>query len=148
MTQDVLNLIQHLINASLLAWFKRFTNFVKSQGYTQGQFDHTLFTKTSKKDKISVLIVYVDDIILTGDDIEEMSILKASLDKEFEIKDLGQLRNFLGMEIARSRKDIMMSLRKYILDLLKEIGMSRCRTANTPIEVNTKLGDIKKMALQ
>lgn len=55
------------------AWFERFAKFVKSQGYSQGQADHTLFTKVSTKDKLSVLIVYVDDIILTGDDTEEMS---------------------------------------------------------------------------
>lgn len=90
-----------------------------------------------------MLIVYVDDIILTGDDIEEMSSLKANLAKEFEIKDLGQLRYFLGMEIARSRTSIMVSQRKYILDLLKDTGMSGCRTADTPIEVNAKLGDVK-----
>ena len=55
------------------------------------------------------MIVYVDDIILTGDDIEEMSRLKNALAKEFEIKDLGQLRYFLGMEVARSKKGIVIS---------------------------------------
>ncbi|KAA0043291.1 Cysteine-rich RLK (receptor-like protein kinase) 8 [Cucumis melo var. makuwa] len=50
------------------AWFNRFTTFGKSQGYSQGHSDHTLFTKVSKTGKIVVLIVYVDDIVLTGDD--------------------------------------------------------------------------------
>lgn len=52
------------------AWFERFTNVVKCQGYSQGWVDHTLFTKVSTKDKLSILIIYVDDIILTGDDTE------------------------------------------------------------------------------
>ncbi|KAL9434214.1 hypothetical protein AB3S75_028943 [Citrus x aurantiifolia] len=125
------------------AWFERFTNFVKSQGYDQGQSDHTLFTKRSIEDKISVLIVYVDDIILTGDDIVEMSRLKQNLAKEFEIKDLGQLKYFLGMEVARSKKGIVVSQRKYILDLLKETGMSGCKPSDTPIEANSKLGEVK-----
>ena len=125
------------------AWFERFTKFVKSQGYSQGQADHTLFTKASTKDKLSVLIVYVDDIILTGDDTEEMSRLKQCLAKEFEIKDLGQLRYFLGMEIARSKEGIVVSQRKYTLDLLKETGMSGCKPADTPIEANVKLGEVK-----
>ncbi|KAA0035978.1 Cysteine-rich RLK (receptor-like protein kinase) 8 [Cucumis melo var. makuwa] len=50
------------------AWFNKFTTFVKSQGYSQGHFGHTLFTKVSKTGKIAILIVYVDDIVLTGDD--------------------------------------------------------------------------------
>ncbi|KAH9791507.1 hypothetical protein KPL71_003788 [Citrus sinensis] len=125
------------------AWFERFTNFVKSQGYDQGQYDHTLFTKRSIEDKIYVLIVYVDDIILTGDDIVEMSILKQNLAMEFEIKDLGQLKYFLGMEVARSNKDIVVSQWKYILDLLKETGISGRKPSDTPIEANSKLGEVK-----
>ena len=56
-----------------------------------------------------VLIVYVDDIILTGDDVEGIEELKKELSSEFEIKDLGQLRYFLGMEIARSRQGLVVS---------------------------------------
>ncbi|KAH9762305.1 protein kinase domain-containing protein [Citrus sinensis] len=104
---------------------------------------HTLFTKVSTKDKLSVLIVYVDDIIMIGDDTEEMSRLKQCLVKEFEIKDLGQLRYFLGMEIARSKKGIVVSQRKYTLDLLKETSMSGCKPADTPIEANVKLEEVK-----
>ncbi|KAH9698541.1 protein kinase domain-containing protein [Citrus sinensis] len=118
-------------------------NLEPSQGYDQGQSDHTLFTKRSIEDKIYVLIVYVDDIILTRDDIVEMSRLKQNLAKEFEIKDLGQLKYFLGMEVARSKKGIVVSQRKYILDLLKETGMSGCKPSDTPIEANSKLGEVK-----
>ncbi|KAK2991799.1 hypothetical protein RJ640_013130 [Escallonia rubra] len=104
--------------------------------------------------------VYVDDIILTGDDIAsafdiilivyvddiilaEMERLKQCLASEFEIKDLGSLKSFLGMEIARSRKGIAVSQRKYVLDLLKETGMSWCCPVETPIDPNQKLGDNK-----
>lgn len=72
-----------------------------------------------------------------------MSRLKQCLAKEFEIKDLGQLRYFLGMEIARSKESIMVSQRKYTLDLLKETGMNGCKAADTPIEANVKLGEVK-----
>jgi len=124
------------------AWFDRFTQFVKGQGYMQAQSDHTMFTKFSSDMKISVLIVYVDDIILTGDDYGGLEQLKEKLAKEFEIKDLGEMRYFLGMEVARSRKGIVVSQRKYILDLLKDTGMSGCRPAETPIDPNQKLGNI------
>ena len=123
------------------AWFDRFTTFVKSQGYRQGHSDHTLFTKVSKTGKIAVLIVYVDDIVLTGDDQAEISQLKQRMGDEFEIKDLGNLKYFLGMEVARSKEGISVSQRKYILDLLTETGMLGCRPTDTPIEFNCKLGN-------
>ncbi|KAK3035800.1 hypothetical protein RJ639_034616 [Escallonia herrerae] len=87
--------------------------------------------------------VYVDDIILTGDDIAEMERLNQCLASEFEIKDLGSLKFFLGMEIDQSRKGIAVSQRKYVLDLLKETGMRGCRLVETPIDSNQKLGDNK-----
>ncbi|KAL4021159.1 hypothetical protein IC575_019950 [Cucumis melo] len=119
----------------------RFTTFVKSQGYSQGHCDHTLFTKVSKTRKIVVLIVYVDDIVLIGDDQTEINQLKQKMGDEFEIKDLGNLKYFLGMEVARSKEGISVSQRKYTLDLLTETGMLGCRPADTPIEFNCKLGN-------
>jgi hypothetical protein len=81
----------------------------------------------------------VDDIIIIGDDTFEMSQLKQKLSKEFEVKDLGQLRYFLGIEIARSPKGIVLSQRKYVLDLLSDVGMLECQVASTPIEQNHQL---------
>ncbi|KAA0050819.1 Beta-galactosidase [Cucumis melo var. makuwa] len=129
------------LKQSLRAWFDRFTTFVKSQGYSQGHSDHTLFTKASKTEKIAILIVYVDDIVLTGDDQTEISQLKQRMGDEFEIKDLENLKYFLGMEVARSKEGISVSQRKYTLDLLTETDMLGCRPADTPIEFNCKLGN-------
>lgn len=66
----------------------------------------TSFVKLSSDKRIAILIVYVDDIILTGNYREELERLKSFLSKEFEIKDL-ESRYFLGMEIARSRHDFL-----------------------------------------
>ncbi|KAK1678811.1 hypothetical protein QYE76_039659 [Lolium multiflorum] len=100
--------------------------------------DHTVFYRHSNS-KITILAVYVDDIIITGDDEVEISRLKDSLRKEFEVKDLGQLKYFLGIEIARSPKGIVLSQRKYVLDLLSDTCMLGCRVASTPIDQNHKL---------
>ncbi|RVW87679.1 Retrovirus-related Pol polyprotein from transposon RE1 [Vitis vinifera] len=62
------------------------------------------------------------------------------LSEEFEVKDLGNLKYFLGMEVARSRKGIVVSQRKYILDLLKETGMLGCKPIDTPMDSQKKLG--------
>ena len=65
--------------------------------------------------------------------------MKLLLSKEFEIKDLGQLRYFLGMEVARSKHGISVSQRKYTLGLLQETGMLRSKLANTPMDPTKKL---------
>jgi len=105
---------------------------MKKQAHNQGQVHHTLFTKCSHDGKISILIVYVGDIVLTRDDIVEIARVKEKLASDFEIKDLESLRYFLGTEVARLKKGIVVLQQKYILDL-KETGMSGGRPANTPM---------------
>ncbi|KAI3421371.1 uncharacterized protein J3R85_012404 [Psidium guajava] len=125
------------------AWFERFGKVIKRYGYTQGQADHTMFYKHSKEGKVAILIVYVDDIVLTGDSYDELEKLKGRLAEEFEIKDLGTLKYFLGMEFARFKEGISVNQRKYVLDLLNETGMLGCKPAETPIEPNVKLQPAK-----
>ena len=89
------------------AWFERFTQVVKNHGYTQAQSDHTLFTRFSNEGKCAVLIVYVDDILLTGDDTKEIEAMKIWLSWEFEVKDLGEMKYFLAMEIESPTRGLL-----------------------------------------
>ena len=90
--------------------------------YKLSQGDPTMFSKHNRDGRIIVFIVYVDDVILIGNDIYEMEIVKTKLATEYEIKNLGNLRYFLGIE-AISKQRIFISPQKYVLDLLKEVGM-------------------------
>jgi hypothetical protein len=90
-------------------------------GYSQCNGDYTVFYR-HKRSCITILIVYVNDIVITGDDVEEIKSLKERLGRAFEVKDLKPLRYFLGIEIARSFKDIVLSQRKYVLYLLQRHG--------------------------
>ena len=112
---------------------------MKGQGYSQSQYDQSLFYKHTAGGKIAILIVYVDDIVITGSDEGELATLKNFLAQQFEIKELGTLKYFPGMEVARSKKEIVISQRKYVLDLLKETGLLGCKPATTPIDPNHKL---------
>lgn len=76
---------------------------------------------------------YVEHIIITRDDYEEINFLKQLLAGQFQLKDLGPFRYFLGMEVARSKSGIVISLRNYILDLLQSLGMLGSRSAKAPI---------------
>ena len=101
-----------------------------------------MFFKHTGEEKIVILIVYVDNIIVTENDCDEIRRLKEILAKEFEIKDLGILRYFLGIEVARSSKGIFVSQRKYVLDLLQETSMLGCKPTYTPIDLNHNLRTI------
>ena len=76
----------YCLKQSPKAWFERFGKVIKLQGYIQCQADHTMFYKHSREGKIVVLLVYVDDIILTGDNSVELERLKKALTREFKIK--------------------------------------------------------------
>ena len=78
-------------------------------------------------------------MIVIGNDPKERRTLKDYLFKEFEMKDLGPLKYFLGIKVSRSNKEIFLSQRKYALDLLQETGMSACQPTDTPVEEGLKL---------
>ncbi|KAK2991285.1 hypothetical protein RJ640_024550 [Escallonia rubra] len=121
------------LKQSLRAWFGRFTKLMRAFGYHQSNSDHTLFLK-KKQGKITALIVYVDDMVVTGNDPEEREALQGHLSREFKMKDLGPLKYFLGIEVSRSNKGIFLSQRKYALDLLRETGMLACQPVDTSVE--------------
>nr|KYP35648.1 Retrovirus-related Pol polyprotein from transposon TNT 1-94 [Cajanus cajan] len=129
------------------AWFGRFTKVMVSLGYRQSQGDHTLFIKHSSTGKLTLLLVYVDDNIIAGDDETEKLALKEKLAAQFEMKDLGKLKYFLGIEVAYSKNGIFISQRKYVLDLLKETGKLGCRTSTVPIEQNHRIGSEERKGL-
>ncbi|XP_020415669.1 uncharacterized protein LOC109948138 [Prunus persica] len=120
------------------AWFGRFTESMKNFGYIQSNAYHTSFFKRDGR-RLTALIVYVDDIVVTGNDTGEQLKLQKYLSQEFEMKDLGDLKYFLRIEVARSITGIFLSQRKYVLDLLTETGMLGYKHVDTFIKINHKL---------
>ena len=80
----------------------------------------------------------MDDIVVIGNGQAEIDILKECLIRDFEIKELGRLKYFLGLEVAYSRHGIFISQPKYVLNLLSESGKLGCKPVETPIEQNHK----------
>lgn len=107
----------YILKQSPQAWYGRLSTFMKKIGYKQSDADHTLFVKQVFK-KVTVPIVYVDDMVVTGNDSNEIAALQESLVTEFELKDLEHLKYFLGIKVARSSKRISLCQWKYVLDLL------------------------------
>ncbi|XP_052117556.1 uncharacterized mitochondrial protein AtMg00810-like [Arachis duranensis] len=90
---------------------------------------------------------YVDDIVLTGNSISELAAIKSILHQHFQIKDLGPLKYFLGIEVAQSEKGICLSQRKYCLDLLEDSGLLGAKPASVPMDSTTRLYQDKSFLL-
>lgn len=119
-------------------WFQKFSMSLKSVGYKQSLADYSLFTRRTSAGFVAVL-VYVDDVIIDGDDHASIEWLKRYLHSSFHIKDLGHLKYFLGIEVAHSPEGLFLTQRKYTLDILNETGMIGAKPCGFPMEQNHKL---------
>ncbi|GJY14766.1 putative RNA-directed DNA polymerase [Tanacetum coccineum] len=104
-------------------------------GFNQIKNDHSLFVK-SNDNVIVVILVYVDDIIITGNSNVEIETFINMFSEKFLIKDLGELKYLLGIKVIKCDNGIYLTQRKYCIELLDEFGMLGCKPASTPIEVN------------
>ena len=119
-------------------WFTRLSSFLISHDFRQSATDHSLFLHFNNSD-ITAVLVYVDDIIIAGNNLDTITHITNLLDIAFSIKDLGTLKFFLGLEVARNNKGIHLSQRKYVLDILSNSGMLASRPASTPMDYSTRL---------
>ncbi|CAL1400086.1 unnamed protein product [Linum trigynum] len=120
-------------------WYQKFTQALLELNFVQSRADHALFTY--RRGAIFVVaLIYVDDVILTGNDMSFIQCVKDFLNDRFTIKDLGDLKYFLGIEVARSPRGMVLNQRKYMLDILAESGLTAARPSPTPIEQSHHLG--------
>lgn len=129
-------------------WNVELTQKLHSAGFHQSTHDHCLFI-IGTLDNLVILLVYVDDILIASPSLAAINFVEAFLHKAFTIKDLGEARLFLGLEIARSPQGIYINQRKYTLDLLQDAGLLGCISTTSPMVQNqhftttsdTKLSD-------
>jgi transposase InsO family protein len=120
------------------AWFAKFSATVSRLGYSISSYDSALFIRRTDRGTI-LLLLYVDDMIITGDDIIGIQELKQFLSQHFEMKDLGPLSYFLGLEISSSSDGYYLTQAKYISDLLSRANLTDSKIVDTPTELNTRL---------
>ncbi|KAF5480177.1 hypothetical protein F2P56_000943 [Juglans regia] len=127
----------HFYMASL-QWLAKLSHALLDYGFIEGNYDCSLFIKKTTTSFIA-LLVYVDDVLLASDDLFEIQKLKTFLHDKFTIKNLGELKYFLGLEVARSKSGISLCQRKYALDILQDMGLIGSNPAAFPKEFNLKL---------
>ncbi|KAL2232661.1 UNVERIFIED_CONTAM: Retrovirus-related Pol polyprotein from transposon RE1 [Sesamum indicum] len=119
-------------------WNIELTDQLQVFGYTQCPHDHCLFLKITDS-CFMALLVYVDDILLTGDSAAKTEALKVHLHSLFTIKDLGAAKYFLGLELVRSSHGLLVFQHKYLLDILLDTSLLNANAVSTPLHPGLKL---------
>ncbi|CAN1849719.1 Retrovirus-related Pol polyprotein from transposon TNT 1-94 [Linum perenne] len=120
------------------AWYGKIAEFLIQNGYNLAPSDSSLFVK-NQEGRIAVVLVYVDDLIITGDDEVEVTQIKANLSVRFKMKELGELRHFLGLEVEKTKEGLFLCQHKYSKDLLEKFGMLECKPVSAPVDASVKL---------
>ena len=120
------------------AWYTELRTYLLTAGFTNSVMDTSLFFTDGTHTPIYVL-VYVDDIIVTGPCSLTVSKFITNLAIRFSLKDLGDLDYFLGVEVQQCSHGLFLSQRKYIADLLDRAAMSDCKPVSSPLDINVKL---------
>lgn len=119
------------------SWNEKFNSVIKKEGFVQSCNDFCLFSKCDKSKQL-YLLLYVDDILLFGTDNHEIQKIKDVLSSNFKLKDLGHVSEYLGINIQQNLNDgtTIINQTAYLKSVLEKFGMSSCKPANIPLDVN------------
>ncbi|GKB29612.1 ribonuclease H-like domain-containing protein [Tanacetum coccineum] len=123
-------------------WNEKLTSVLNEHGFVHSINDYSMFVKHDY-DNILILLVYVDDIVITGSNLDEIKKFKRFLTSKFQIKDLGSLKYFLGIEVLKNKNGLCLSQTKYCMELLSEYELLACKPVATPMQHNVSLSHIE-----
>ena len=120
------------------AWYGRIDSFFRLNNFIRSNSDHSLFINYERQ---VILLLYVDDLVLAAPTSSQIDWIRFKLHQEFEMTDLGELKNFLGLEINRYRPQriLHLSQTKYIRKILANHGMTGCVPSTTPADPHVRL---------
>ncbi|CAM8949434.1 unnamed protein product [Rhodiola kirilowii] len=122
-------------------WYNKFDSFMVSHGYKRTDADSCVYIQQFHKGSFIILLLYVDDMLIVGKDIQLIYKLKGDLSKAFDMKDLGKAKQILGMEITRERKKnkLWLSQERYIERVLERFNMKGAKAVSSPLGNHFKL---------
>eukprot|EP00253_Pinus_taeda_P030003 PITA_30003 len=121
------------------AWYTRIDSYFTGLGFTKSEADANLY-HIIVDGKLLITVLYVDDLILTSDD-ELIKSCKKDLAREFEMKDMGLMHYFLGMEVWQRDGEVFVSQGKYANEILRHFHMDMCKPMETPLAGNWRKED-------
>lgn len=121
------------------AWNKRIDEFLIQLGFKKCTVEYGVYVMNSKDSGMLIICLYVDDLLITGSDPEEIKEFKLTLNQEFEMTDLGELSYFLGLEFVKTEEGMIMHQQKYVLEILDRFGLIECKSISNPCETSSKL---------
>jgi hypothetical protein len=119
------------------AWYGRIDSFLMSLGFTKSKAYSNLYFKVMNDEPV-ILLLYVDDLFLTGAE-NLITECKKRLASEFEMKHIGLMHYFLGVEVWQSPERIFLNQGKYAVKIQQRFDMLECKPMNTPMEAKLKL---------
>lgn len=120
------------------AWNEKLDNCLKSLEFEKCPYEYALYTKR-REEHVTIVGVYVDDLILTGSSEENIERFKKEMMKKFEMSDLGLLSYYLGIEVKQRSEAITLCQSAYARKILEKMGMADCNICHVPMEPKTKL---------
>ena len=120
-----------------LYWYQKFDSFMLDQGFYKNKCDNCLYVKINHNIVIYVLI-FVDNILISGSCANEIEILKTNLNKSFKMKDMGLLNYFLGISVEQDVNNgiIILNQKQYLENVLRKFYMLNCKPVDTPMDCN------------
>jgi Reverse transcriptase (RNA-dependent DNA polymerase) len=114
---------------------------MQDEGYKRSDFDHCVYKKGNVSETFTLLLLYVDDMLITSNDHEEIESLKLDMSKRFATKDLGEAKKILGMRIHmdRERGELWLSQTEYVDKVLERFEIKDCKPVTTPLAGHFKL---------
>lgn len=125
-------------------WNQKFNEFMMRIGFKRCVSDQCLYIKNDANNRCYILL-YVDDLLIINDNIQHMQTIKRMLSSTFQMTDIGEVNNFLGMHIERNKEKRTMSIyqAQYLRNILSKFGMKDCKPISTPMEVNLDLRKVE-----
>ena len=127
------------LKQSSRCWNEKLDEHLKSQGFAQSKSDPCVYTRTGKEGEMVIVGVHVDDLFIATKSDKQMRTVKSSIANSFEVKDLGELKSFLGMQVNQSDQGISISQKGYTRKILQKYGMEDAKSVSTPVDTSTIL---------
>lgn len=125
-------------------WYRKLDNYLVNLGFKNTEINPCVYVDC-RANHDTVIVVYVDDLLIASKSLTNISTIKRKLSRQFKMKDLGNVREILGMEVERQGElgDVTIVQKGYIRDMLSRFGMSDCKPIGTPLEQNIDIAAIE-----